>query len=98
MKLTDTLVKKLVEKYDVEIANGSTEAQEKKESLKDFYKDYQTSKQLSSRKTFAMNKLTDDDAIKKLYELRDKHDLWDSDNPLEGGVFQNLPPTPKSKK
>jgi len=32
--------------------------------------------------------------MKKLYALRDKHeDEW-PDNALEGGVFQNLPPTP----
>ena len=97
MKLTDTLVNKLVEKYDIEIANGNKDAKEKKESLKDFYKDWNTSRELSNRKTLAMDNIADDDAITRLYKLRDQHDPWDSDNPLEGGVFQNLPPTPVKK-
>ena len=93
MKLTDSLVEKLVEKYDSEIKTGDQDAKDKKESLKDFYRDWNTSRELSHSETLAVSTI-DKDALKKLYKLRDDHDEWDNDNPLEGGVFQNLPPTP----
>ena len=98
MKLTDSLVEKLVEKYDNQIKKGDVEAQDKKESLKDFYKDWTTSRHLSDRKTPAMGSIADDYAMQRLYKLRDKHSEEWPDNALEGGVFQNLPKTPGSKK
>jgi hypothetical protein len=93
MKLTDTLVEKLVEKYDTDIKNGDRDAIDKKESLKDFYRDWNVSRELTTSKTLAVSTI-DKEAMKKLYALRDKHaDEW-PDNALEGGVFQNLPATP----
>ena len=93
MKLTDTLVEKLVEKYDTDIKNGDRDAIDKKESLKDFYRDWNVSRELTTSKTLAVSTI-DKEAMKKLYALRDKHaDEW-PDNALEGGVFQNLRPTP----
>jgi hypothetical protein len=93
MKLTDTLVEKLVEKYDAEIKDGDSEAKDKKESLKDFYRDWNVSKELTSSKTLAVSTI-DIEAMKKLFAKRDEQSTDWPDNALEGGVFQNLPPTP----